>query len=205
MMSDGDLLDAWRAGDRGAGDELIERHFDTLYRFFAAKLSSGVDDAIQQTFLRCLEARDRFRGESSFRTFLFAVARHQLLDTFRARGRQPDFDPSVTSLADLGPSPSAAVAERREQTLLLRALRSIPLDLQLAIELHFWEGLSGPEIAVVLDIPEGTVRSRLRRAREAIEARVAELAESADLAAATLSGFDTWAESLKRVVAGGER
>ena len=61
---------------------------------------------------------------------------------------------------------SAEAAQHEEQRLLLEALRRIPLDLQIAIELHYWEGMSGPDLAQVLDIPEGTVRSRLRRARE---------------------------------------
>jgi RNA polymerase sigma-70 factor (ECF subfamily) len=87
MRSDAELLDAWRAGDQSAGDDLFQRHFDALYRFFSSKLSSGVEDAIQQTLLGCVEARDRFRGDGSFRSFLFAIARHQLLAAFRTRAR----------------------------------------------------------------------------------------------------------------------
>jgi RNA polymerase sigma-70 factor (ECF subfamily) len=205
MRSDGELLDAWRAGDAGAGDELFERHFDALYRFFASRLSTGVEDAIQQTLLGCVEARDRFRGEASFRSFLFAIARNQLLAAFRARRRGGELDPSVTSLCDLGPSPPSALSDRREHKLLIDALRSMPLDLQIAVELHYWEGMSGPEIAAVLDLPEGTVRSRLRRAIEGVKERVAELSGSAELTASTLTGFDTWAESLKSRIVGPRR
>jgi RNA polymerase sigma-70 factor (ECF subfamily) len=197
MRSDLELLDAWRAGDADAGDQLFERHFDALYRFFAAKLASGVEDAIQQTLLACVEARERIRGDGGFRGFLFGIARHQLYAAFRERYRAAEVDPSVSSIADLGPSPASAIGDRREHKLLLDALRSIPLDLQVALELSLWEGLSGPEMAAALDLPEGTVRSRLRRAREALEARIAELAESADLAASTLTGFETWADQIK--------
>jgi len=103
----------------------------------------------------------------------------------------------VSSIMDLTPRPSRVVAERREQQLLLAALRAIPVDLQIAVELYYWEGLSGSELAAVLDVPEGTVRSRLRRAREALAARMVELAESREVADAALVDFDSWARSLR--------
>jgi RNA polymerase sigma-70 factor (ECF subfamily) len=159
--SDRDLLDGWRAGDAAAGSELFERHFDALYRFFRGKAEGGVDDLVQETFLACLRSRDALRGEASFRTYLFTVARHELYAYWRNRQRRAgDVDVGEISLADLATSPSGVVARKAEHQLLLRALRAIPLDLQIALELHFWQGLTGPELAVVLEVPEGTVRSR---------------------------------------------
>ena len=76
--SDIDLLDAWRAGDPRAGNELFNRHFDSVCRFFANKAGNEVDDLIQRTFLACVEGRDRFRGDASFRGYLFGVARNVL-------------------------------------------------------------------------------------------------------------------------------
>ena len=82
--------------------------------------------------------------------------------------------------------------------LLARALRSIPLDLQVALELHYWEELSGPELAAVLEIPEGTVRSRLRRGRELLAERLQAFAcDDAALAKSSLDDIDGWASSLK--------
>lgn len=175
-MDDFALLDRWRAGDRAAGNELFQRHFDSLYRFLSRKIDGDAADLVQRTLLGCVEARDRFRGEASFRTFLFAIARNELYGFWRQRKKNNNLDFSVSSLEDLGPTPSRVVAKRRDQVLLLEALHHIPLDLQIAIELHYWEGMRGPELARVLEIPEGTVRSRVRRAKEALRAKMTELA-----------------------------
>ena len=127
------------------------------------------DDAVQETFLACLTG-PAFRGESSFRTYLFAIARNVLHAQMKRLGRaRAEVDVGEISVMDLGPSPSTLAARRREERLLLSALRAIPLDMQIALELFYWEDLSGSELAVALEIPEGTVRSRLRRAREALD------------------------------------
>ena len=81
------LLEAWRAGDAAAGEALFERHFDAIYEFFASKLTIDVGDLVQRTFLGCVEARGRFRGECSFRTFLYAIARLELYGYFLSRHR----------------------------------------------------------------------------------------------------------------------
>jgi RNA polymerase sigma factor (sigma-70 family) len=170
---DAALCGAWRGGDRAAGEALFERHFDALYRFFESKIPGDVGDLVQRTLLGCVEARERFRGDASFRTFLFAVARHELYGYYRGRQRNAALDFGVSSLADLAPGPSTALRRSTEREALLTALRTIPLDLQIAVELHYWEGLRGPELAAALEIPEGTVRSRLRRALEALRAALA--------------------------------
>jgi RNA polymerase sigma-70 factor (ECF subfamily) len=203
--TDRELLDAWRGGDAAAGSELFDRHFAELYRFFSNKVEDGIDDLIQQTFLACVESRDRFRGGSSFRTYLFTIARHELYAHWRKRRDRATVDLGEVSVQDLATSPSGVLVKHAEQKLLLRALRAIPLDLQIALELHYWEELSGPELAEVLEIPEGTVRSRLRRAREALEAKLTELADATDPGTLTssLSGLDKWAKSLRACVVRG--
>ena len=110
--------------------------------------TSAVEDLAQRTFLACLEAADRIREDGSFRAYLFGIARKVLLQHFarvRRDGNPPD--PAVASADALGASPSRVIAQREEQRLLLRALRKIPLDLQIAIELFYWEELSIAEIA----------------------------------------------------------
>ena len=190
MRSDDELLEAWRGDDRDAGDELIRRHFDAICRFFRAKLGDDVEDLIQRTFLDCVKSRHRVE-DGSFRAYLFAVAKHRLYDHLRARRRGPEqVDVSLQSLADLGTSPSQQVARNQEEELLLAALRHIPLDFQIALELAYWEGMSGPEIAIVLDIPANTVRSRLSRARAAVREHIERLAGSAALGERTLDTLD---------------
>jgi RNA polymerase sigma-70 factor (ECF subfamily) len=191
VQTDAELLAAWRSDDRAAGDELIRRHFESICRFFRAKLGDDVEDLIQRTFLDCVTARDRVE-EGGFRAYLFAVARNRLYDHLRARHRGPErLDLSLRSLADLGTSPSQAVARDEQEHLLLAALRCIPLEFQIALELAYWEGLTGPEIATVLAIPANTVRSRLARARAAIRDEIERLATAPDLGRSTLHSLDT--------------
>ncbi len=192
---DGELLQAWRAGDRGAGRALFDRHFAGVHRFFHNKVASGVDDLVQQTFLACTESRDGYRGDASFRAWLFGIANNVL--RMHLRARYGITEPRAQSIHDVGPSPSAVVAAKAEQRLLLEGLRRIPLDYQVVLELHFWEQLSGSEIAAALGIPEGTVRTRLRRGRIALAEQVRQLAASPAESQSTLDGLDGWARGIR--------
>jgi len=172
MRSDNELLQAWRDGDNRAGKELFERHFKALRRFFTNKVDlNEVEDLMQRSFMGCVEAVERFRGDASFRTFLFAIARRQLYKHFRDQrvkdGRRAD-DLSVTSVAELGRSPSSILGARQEGAMLLQALQHISVDHQTVLELHYWEQLSTEDIASICDITTTTVRTRLHRARHAL-------------------------------------
>ncbi len=201
LPTDIELLGSWRAGDTAAGSALFERHFDALCRFFRNKLAGdGVDDLIQRTLLALVENREQFRGDSSFRTYLFTVARHELYAALRRGGRdQARFDPLVQSVHDQAPSPSTLVAQHREHRLLLDALRRIPVELQVVLELYYWEDLSAAELAGVLEIPEGTVRTRIRRARQLLEAALAELGAGEPELHSTLAGLEDWARSIREI------
>jgi RNA polymerase sigma-70 factor (ECF subfamily) len=198
---DRELFVAWRAGDNKAGDALFERHFDELYGFLRSKVGDAVEDLVQQVWLKLVQGADRFAGESTFRAYLFGVARNTLYDHLRAKTRQSkrhaNSDIIERALDDLDVSPLAALAERQEVVLFARALRKIPLDFQVLFELHYWQKLAAPQLAVILELPEGTVRSRLRRAKELVREKISELASSPEELASTLSGFDTWAERVR--------
>jgi RNA polymerase sigma factor (sigma-70 family) len=197
-VDDFELLDRWRAGDKAAANQLLRRHFDALYRFFTNKLADHADDLIQATLMACVRGVGTFRKECGFRAFLFVVARHELYRFIKANYRSREvFDPSLVSVADMGPSPSAALAKRKEQRLLLLALRRIPLELQIVLELHYWEGLSTSELADAVEIPQGTVKSRLRRAREALERELAAVADSQADVRSTIDGLDHWVEGIR--------
>ena len=162
---DHQLLDRWRAGDNQAGSHLVKRHFASLQRFFSSKVSSQHDDLIQQTFMACVESKDAFRGDASFRAYLFGLARFQLLTHYRKSYRDGRIDFTTSSVRDLGTSPTGELARREELKLLELALQQVPIDQQIALELTYTEGLAAPEVARVLGIPENTVYSRLRRAK----------------------------------------
>jgi len=173
--SDRELLERWRRGDNRAGSNLVKRHFDALYRFFSTKAHAHNEDLIQQTFMACVEARDAFRGDSSFRAYLFGLARFQLLTHYRNAYRVRGLDFTMTSVRDLGTSPTENLARREESKLLELALQRVPLDQQIALELTYSEGLAAPEVARVLGIPANTVYSRLRRAKAHLREALHEL------------------------------
>lgn len=183
MRTDLELLDAWRGGDPSAGDELVSRHWASVSRFFRAKVGDDGADLISQTFLACVEAKDRIAGDD-LRAYLFAVARRRLADHFRRRARAPLVDFSVTTLVDLGTGLQTELGRRQQRELLRDALARIPLDDQIALELAYFEGLSTREIAAVLEVPENTVRSRLSRARDKLRAALSGLGTPEEVAEA---------------------
>ncbi len=174
MRSDLELLDAWRGGDPQAGDELVSRHWASVARFFRQKAGDDAADLISQTFLACVEGKDRIEGDN-IKAYLFAVARRRLADHFRSRARGPVIDFGLSSLADLAAGPATELGRRRDSELLRDALTRIPLDDQIALELAYFESLSTRELAGVLEVPENTVRSRLSRARDKLRAVLADL------------------------------
>jgi RNA polymerase sigma-70 factor (ECF subfamily) len=167
VESDFDLLDRWRAGDNTAGQALLARHFDTLCGFFESKCGHDADDLVQRTMLACVASKDRFRKHSSFRTYLFAVARHELYHYLNARRRDGQrFDFSVTSLAELLTTPRSRMIKDAEKLRVVEALRRLPVEQQTLLELHYWQELDIEALSEILEIEPGATRVRLHRARK---------------------------------------
>ena len=199
---DATLLHAWKAGDGSSGEVLFERYYELVARFFANKATVDRADLVQKTFIACLEKVDGLRNAASFRSFLFGVARFELLHHYRRKHRrETDLDGDRESVCDLDPSPSRIIAKKQEERLLLEALRRIPIDLQLVLELSYWEELSSAEIADVVGVPVGTVKSRVRRAREQLDAQLKVLAETDAVLQSTMVNLDGWARSLREGIA----
>ena len=196
---DRDLLRAWQAGDKQAGNTLFKRHIRSIQRFFRNKVPfAEEDELIQETFLGCVKNVASFRGEASFRTYLFKVARNRLSDHLRQRSRQPEVvDLEEISVADLTPGFSTVQARKREQVLLLEALRAIPLKDQIVLEYAYWEELTAVEIGEILDLPEPAVRSRLRRAKEKLESQLERRSNSRTELTSVLDGIEQWAEEIR--------
>lgn len=202
VPSDEQLMAAWHGGDAKAGAALVERYFSPVFRFFAAKTPDAAEELTQRTFLGCLESWERLPDEpSSFAGYLFGTARNQLYRYFAERRKADDqTDLSGLSLQGLGAGPSTVAAHAEEQRLLLRALRQIPLDHQITLELFYWEELSVADIARALGVAAGTVKSRLHRAREMLRERVTALASSDPVRDSTLGNFDRWATGLRELL-----
>lgn len=169
MVSDEELLQTWCEGDTSAGDAFVRRMFTPMRRFFASKVGGEVEELLQQTFARIVEGKHRFVGRSSARAYVYGVARNVLREHYRGRVRV-GVDIEESSVRDLGAGPSTLRWKRQADDLLLQSLRTLPLHQQTALELFYWDDLTGREIAEILEIPEGTVASRLRRARERLQA-----------------------------------
>lgn len=198
MPSDAELYLAWTQGDAGAGEALFERHYEGVARFFRNKAGDDWPELCQRTFLTCVEAAPKFRQAGSFRSFLFGIAYRTLYRFYRERAYQRDrLDFELRSVEDLDPKASSIVAAREEERLLLTALRRIPLEYQVILELHYWEEMSAKACAEVLEIPVGTAKTRLRRARQLLERQLAASAESEQILTRTMSGLDTWARNLR--------
>ncbi|MCH9686483.1 MAG: sigma-70 family RNA polymerase sigma factor [Deltaproteobacteria bacterium] len=196
--SDYELLAAWRDGDDGAGNILVQRHVATLYRFFANKVNEGMEDLAQRTLLACVEARERVDPSRSFRAYLLGIARNLLMRHYRHAVRDARADRlQKASVDELVGSPSRDLAVKQERKLLLRALRQLPVDAQVVLELFYWEAMTIAEISAVLESPEGTIKSRLSRGKAVLRDKIAELATDAAVRDTTLTELEDWARSLR--------
>lgn len=195
-MEDIALLEAWRADDEAAGRTLVGRHFDSVYRFFLNKASSHAEDLVQETFLAVVESRDRVRDATAFRSYLFGVARRRLYRHWRDSGGANAEERPVEELSDQVTSVAEALARHQEQKLLLKALRRMPLRTQVLLELSYFEGLTDRELATLEEVPIGTLKSRLRKARADLEVVMATI-DGGELLESTTQNFDDWVVSIR--------
>lgn len=195
--TDWELFNEWCAGDSGAGDRLLLRHFELLMRFFYTKVrAADVDDLVAETYLACTASKERFSPSGSFKSLLFSIAVNKLREYYRKqvkrRSESDDFD--VLCVSDVDDAlPSESLSRKQEVRVLVRALRRLPLSQQIAIELNYFEGLTGPDIAELLGLPPATVYTQLRRGKLRLAELVRELSDSPRLAETTLMGLETWA------------
>ncbi len=196
---DRSLYESWRGGDNRAGHELFKRHFDGITGFIRRNVSDGsAEDIVQETWLQCQRSLAKFPAQSTFRAYLYGIARNVLCEHLRKRYRRERLQDLLDrTLEELGVSPLLMLAERQEVVLFAHALRRIPLDMQILFQLHFWEKLPAPALAGIYDAPEGTIRSRIRLAKQLVKKKIAELASTPEELKSTLSGFDTWAERVR--------
>ncbi len=136
---------------------------------------------------------------ASFRAYLFGIARNVLLMHLRSQGVREDKAPLLAPMPQTDVSPSHVLHAKGEQKLLSRALRTLPLDMQIALEMHYWENLKSREIADVLGVTTSAVTTRLSRARGALRESIEALAaDDPHLVTSTLVNLESWARSLAR-------
>ena len=144
MASDADLLQRWRDGDGAAGNQLFQRRFATVFRFFVNKTCSldDTEELTRRTFLELMSARDRLPGGASLVTYTLGVANGVLARYHRGLAHSNEhFDPLRSSILELGAGAETQLECIGAQRLLLVALREIPAELQIVLELYYVEEL----------------------------------------------------------------
>ncbi|MGI8662191.1 MAG: RNA polymerase sigma factor [Acidimicrobiales bacterium] len=167
---DRSLVDAARAGDRAALDALLRRHHERIHALCRRLTGDPTDalDATQEALIAIVRGLPRFDGRAAFRTWSYRVATNACLDELRRRRRRPSepLPDEVLLGADRGaPGIAEAVADRVDVDSALQAMAP---EYRAAVVLRDLCGLDYAEIADVLDVPPGTVRSRIARGRAVI-------------------------------------
>src|SRR5215510_2356979 len=165
-----ELIARWKAGDQRAASALVERHASALARFAVASGERNeVDELVQDTFVRAFNSLDGFRGDSSFRTWLFTIQRRLLLDRRRAEKRRRDRDElQETDAATEYDALDSVVADETQGRLRDAVKRLSPTQREV-FTLRITEGLSYKEIAEAVGTTEGAARVHYHNAMRTVK------------------------------------
>jgi RNA polymerase sigma-70 factor (ECF subfamily) len=186
---DQELVRRVQKGDKKAFDLLVIKYQQRISKLISRYVrdQDEVQDVAQEAFIKAYRALANFRGESAFYTWLYRIAINTAKNYLVAQGRRPpatDVDAEEAIYVDGGmrlsdgDTPEQLVQRDQIERVIFETIDSLPEELRTAITLREMEGLSYEEIAVTMDCPVGTVRSRIFRAREAIEIKLKPLLES---------------------------
>ena len=179
---DDQLVERAQKGEKRAFELLVRKYQYKIIQLVSRLVGDGdAADVAQETFIKAYRALNGFRGQSQFYTWLYRIGINTAKNHLVSRGRRPsDHDIDVQDAEQYGhtqhlsdvDTPEAQVLTEEIKTKVAETIASLPQDLRQAITLRELEGLSYEEIAEVMDCPIGTVRSRIFRAREAIDSVV---------------------------------
>ncbi len=188
QSTDQALVERVQRGERKAFDLLVLRYQHRIIKLISRYVhdSHEVHDVAQEAFIKAYRALPSFRGDSAFYTWLYRIAINTAKNHLVALGRRPpdsDIDAGdaeqyegATALKEIA-TPERMAVKAEVEIALVEALEALPEDLCTAITLRELEGLSYEEIATAMNCPIGTVRSRIFRAREAIERKLEDYLE----------------------------
>jgi len=182
-QSDQQLVERVQKGDNRAFDLLVLKYQHKIFGLISRYIRDHdeIKDVAQEAFIKAYRALPNFRGDSAFYTWLYRIAINTAKNYLVARSRRPpatdvdvedaEYYGSASSLKDIENPENVLYGEELKQ-VVEDAIRELPADLRSAVTLREFEGLSYEDIADVMDCPVGTVRSRIFRAREAIDKKV---------------------------------
>lgn len=186
--TDRELVRRVQRGDRMAFDLLVLRYQHKIHGLVARYVHTPheVEDVVQEAFIKAYRALPRFRGESAFYTWLYRIAvntsKNHLMSLTR-RPRSVEIDAENSEAGELAEvlreteDPESALRRDQLKEAVDDAIADLPEDLRAALTLREFDGLSYEQIADVMDCPVGTVRSRIFRAREAVDDQIRPLVE----------------------------
>jgi RNA polymerase sigma-70 factor (ECF subfamily) len=174
------LIRRVQKGEKNAYDVLVRKYQHKIIKLISRYVHDpeAAQDVAQEAFLKAYRGLARFRGESAFYTWLYRIAINTAKNHLVAQGRRmPDFEVAVqdaeyyegASALKENDTPERQLLRDEIESTVYRAIKELPDDLKTAITLRELEGMSYDEIAQAMDCPIGTVRSRIFRAREAID------------------------------------
>ncbi len=181
--NDQQLVRKVQAGDKRAFDLLVLKYQHKIFALIARYVSDSheVQDVAQEAFIKAYRALPNFRGDSAFYTWLYRIAINTAKNHLVSRGRRPpgrdvevedaEYYDGGAALRDLN-TPENQLFSRELEAVVNNAIKNLPDDLRSAVTLREFDGLSYEDIAEIMDCPVGTVRSRIFRAREAIDKQV---------------------------------
>jgi len=182
--TDQQLVQRAQRGDLRAFDLLVLKYQGRIAALVSRYLNDPgeVEDVTQEAFIKAYRALEKFRGDSAFYTWLYRIASNAAKNHLVAKGRRPGADVTIedaegfeqAALISESSTPEAELMSQELAQVVTEALDALPEELRAALSLREFEGLSYDDIAAVLECPVGTVRSRIFRAREAIDERVRE-------------------------------
>ena len=180
--TDQQLVQRSQRGDLRAFDLLVLKYQGRIAALVSRYVSDAgeVEDVTQEAFIKAYRALGKFRGDSAFYTWLYRIAANAAKNHLVAKGRRPGADATIEDaegfdeggLLSESASPEALAMGEELAEVVESALNELPDELKAALMLREFDGLSYDDIADVLGCPVGTVRSRIFRAREAIDQRV---------------------------------
>lgn len=181
------LVERVKAGDKRAFDLLVQKYQHKIIALIGRYVYDQHEsqDVAQEAFIKAYRALPNFRGDSAFYTWLYRIAINTAKNHLVARGRRPldvDVDDAQyfegeNELKDIE-TPENSLYRAELEEVIKRTLTKLPEDLRVALTLREFDGMSYEDIADVMDCPVGTVRSRIFRAREAIDKEISPLLAS---------------------------
>ena len=154
-------------GDQAAFGYLFDRYREAIYRLFVQRTGdkSDADDLLQETFIKVYMNIDRYSPDYTFGQWVYTIARNTLIDYLRRRSDDVSIDERFLSPVSPGPTPEESVINLQQRTQIERYLERLTPRYRRLVVLRFFDGLSYEEIAARLDLPLGTVKTQIHRAR----------------------------------------